>query len=274
MLNSTIIKKKALLITVLVGVVALAFGFYATSDSRFYEDGGYTYGEGCNALVLSAYGHLTTYMPENPNEYWEDTTSSEEIVDGILEAQNDNVIKAVVLYVDSGGGEPVAGEEIANALKRLSKPSVAVIRGMGASGAYWASTGADKIYASRISDVGSIAVTASYLDESRRIERDGYQYTELTSGRFKDLGDPNKPLTVEERGIVMSDLRKMHNVFVQDVATNRELEVSEVEKLANGLTYTGIDALAYGLIDEIGDLDTATKYLEEVLGEKVEYCWY
>lgn len=274
MFNSIINKKKAILVIIGTAVLLALFVYWYTTPDYEYYGGGIGSGDNCNALVISAYGHLTTYIPESPTEYWDDTTSSELIVDGILEAQGDGKIKAVVLYVDSYGGEAVAGEEIANALKRLDKPSVAVIRGMGASGAYWASTGADRIFASRISDVGSIAVTASYLDESRRVERDGYQYTELTSGRFKDLGDPNRPLTAEERAIVMSDLRKMHNIFVQDVATNRGLEVSDVEKLANGLTYTGVDALRYGLIDEIGDLYTATKYLEEVVGEKVEYCWY
>jgi len=223
MLQKTIPKRRAFGITILVGTTCLILGLHISSDANFIAG---KYNKDCNTLVLSAYGHLTTYIPKSPTEYWDDTTSSEEIVDGILEAQDDEKIRAVVLYVDSYGGEPVAGEEIANALKRLNKPSIAVIRGMGASGAYWASTGADKIYASRISDVGSIAVTMSYLDESRRNDREGYQYTELSSGRFKNLGDPNKPLTAEERAIVMSDLRKMHNVFAQEVASNRGLELS------------------------------------------------
>ena len=274
MFEGLINKKKATSVIVGVAVLlALCVYWYTTPDYEYYG-GSMGSGDNCNTLVLSAYGHLTTYIPESPTEYWDDTTSSELIVDGILEAQNDEKIRAVVLYVDSYGGDPVAGEEIANALKRLDKPSVAVIRGAGASAAYLASTGADRIYASRVSDVGSIAVTASYLDESRKIDREGYQYTELSSGRYKDLGDPNRPLTAEERTIVMSDLRKMHNIFVQDVATNRGLEVSDVERLANGLTYLGMDALGYGLVDEIGDLNTATKYLEEILEEKVEYCWY
>lgn len=277
MINGDISKRKTLICVAIVGIVAFFAGSLLSNSGyvNFYEDESETgIGDSCNVLVLTANGYLTTYIPEEASEDWSDSSSSEYIMDGILLAQDDSNIKAVLLSIDSGGGDGVAGEEIANALRKLDKPSVAVIRSLGASASYWASTGADKIYASKISDVGSIAITASYLDETKKIESEGYQYTELSSGKYKDLGDPNRPLTAEERTIVLSDLRKAHDVFVQAVATNRNLEKSEVEKLANGLTYIGTDALSYGLIDEIGDLASATKYLEEQIGEKIELCWY
>ncbi|KKS49246.1 MAG: Signal peptide peptidase SppA [Parcubacteria group bacterium GW2011_GWA2_45_15] len=273
MLEGSVSKKKAVVLLVIVGVVALVAGTFIVSETNYYEDN-YSLEDSCNVLALSANGILSTYIPEQTTDDWSDVSSSEYITDGILSAQDDPDIKAVLLSIDSSGGYGVAGEEIANALKRLDKPSVAVIRTVGASAAYWAATGADKIYASKMSDVGSIAITASYLDETNKIAKEGYQYTELSSGKYKDLGDTGRPLTVEERAIVLSDLRKAHEVFVQDVATNRNLELGEVEKLANGLTYVGTDALSYGLIDEIGDIASATKYLEEQIGEKVELCWY
>ncbi|OHA91478.1 MAG: hypothetical protein A2665_00235 [Candidatus Zambryskibacteria bacterium RIFCSPHIGHO2_01_FULL_46_30] len=272
--DEKITRKKVLAIIIAVAVVAFGAGaIFSGSDYEEYISDG-SESDSCNVLVLSANGYLSTYIPEQTTDDWSDVSSSEYITDGILSAQNDQEIKAVLLYIDSSGGNGVAGEEIANALKRLDKPSVAVIRAIGASSAYWASTGADKIYASKISDVGSIAITASYLDETNKIAKEGYQYTELSSGKYKDLGDIGRPLTAEERAIVLSDLRKAHDVFVEAVAINRNLEKSEVEKLANGLTYVGTDALGYGLIDEIGDINTATKYLEEQIGEKVELCWY
>src|SRR3989344_2361677 len=164
--------------------------------------------------------------------------------------------------------------ELAFSLKNFDKPSVAVIRSIGASSAYWASSGANKIYASRISDVGGIGVTASYLDESNKNTKEGYTFIELSSAKYKDTCDPNKPLMQEERNILLSDVRKAHKVFVEDVATNRGLELKAVESLANGLTYIGEDALRSGLIDEIGNITTATKYLEDQIGEEVEICWY
>lgn len=271
--NKNITKKKVAVLVTIIALVAFIAGAYLFSGD-YEELAESTIPESCNVMVFSVKGYLSTYTPLQPAGEEVDVSSSEEIVDGILLAQDTPNIKAVILSVDSGGGDGVAGEEIAHALKSFDKPSVAVIRGLGASSAYWAATGADKIFASKISDVGSIGITASYLDESNKNAKEGYTYTELSSAKYKNVGDPGRPLTTEEKAIVMADLRKAHNVFVQDVASNRELEISAVEKLANGLTFIGEDALKNGLIDEIGDIITATKYVEEQIGEKAELCWY
>ena len=269
-------RKRALSYILIISVVFSSLGFYFGEDTSGGDILGGQLADGgeCNAMIITLYGEMTTYMPSQPDEYWVDTTNSEYVVDHIDIARADEDIKAVVLYVDSPGGSPVAGEEIANALKSLDKPTVAVVRGLGASAAYWAATGADKIYASRVSEVGSIGVAGSYLDESIKNLREGRTYVELTSAIYKDLGTTDRPMTAAERAIYISDLKKMHEVFVDDVALNRGLERGEVVKLANGLTYVGTDALEYGLIDEIGDLSKATSYLEEQIGEKPEFCWY
>lgn len=225
----------------------------------------------CNVLVLPLNGYLSTYTSVDEEI---DASSSDDVLGALQLAQKEEQIKAVILSIDSYGGDGVAGEEIASALKAFEKPNVAVIRGIGASAAYWAATGADRIFASRISDVGSIGVTASYLDESIKNTSEGYTYVELTSTPYKDLGDPSRPLTNQEKTLVIADLKKIHEVFVDDVAVNRSLERDAVAKLANGLTFVGTDALGKGLIDEIGDLTTATKYIGEQIGEKAELCWY
>lgn len=266
-------KKIATILIVSAAILAFIGGAYLFSEEYDeLSDSGIP--SSCNVLALTANGYLATYTPVNTEDYDVDISSSDYIVDGILLAQSEPSIKAVLLSVDSFGGDGVAGEEIANALKSLEKPSIAVIRSIGASSAYWAATGADKVFASRISEVGSIGITASYLDESIKNVRDGYTYVELSSTPYKDLGDPSRPLTATEKAIVLADLKKMHDVFVDDVVVNRSLERSDVEKLANGLTYLGTDALGHGLIDEIGDMITATKNIEEQIGEKVELCWY
>ena len=266
-------KKKITILIISIALITFAAGAYLFSGD-YEELAESVIPESCNVMAFSIKGYLSTYTPLQPAGEEVDISSSEEIVDGILLAQNNPNIKAIMLSIDSGGGDGVAGEEIAHALKSTEKPTVAVIRGLGASSAYWAATGADKIYSSKISDVGSIGITASYLDESGKNAKEGYTYTELSSAKYKNVGDPGRPLSAEEKAIVIADLRKAHNVFVRDVATNRELEVSAVEKLANGLTFIGEDALKNGLIDEIGDIITATKYVEEQIGEKAELCWY
>lgn len=112
--------------------------------------------DNCNVSAFSIKGYLDTYTIPVPagstdTEASEttDVSSSEDIVAGIQVAEDDPSVTAILVSIDSGGGSGVAGEEIANALKRVSKPNIAVIRSIGASAAYWAATGADKIYASR-----------------------------------------------------------------------------------------------------------------------------
>ncbi len=267
------IKKVLLLLITLLVVFGLGY-FYAIyggfgenlfSDSDNNSD--------CNVLAFSIQGYLSTYSNDKLREEFE-LTSSEDIVYGLMEAQKDPDIKAVMLVVDSSGGDGVAGQEISNALKSVTKPNVAIIRSIGASSAYWASTGAQRIFASNISDVGSIGVTASYLDESQKNEDEGLKYIELNSAKYKDLGDPNRVISKEERDIIISDLEKIHNIFVREVAENRNLEILDVQKIANGLTFVGRDALELGLVDEIGDMRSGIKYIENLIGEEVDVCWY
>ena len=267
-----ITKKKAVILITSIGVVAFIAGAILFGDGLYPNQAGNT--DTCNVAAFSIKGYLGTFMVKQPDDQEIDVSSSEDIVSGILLSENDPQTKAIMVLIDSSGGDGVAGEEIANALRSLTKPNIAVIRTMAASAAYWAATGADKIYASKMSDVGGIGITSSYLNQSLKDAKEGYKYVELTSAKYKDLGDPSRPLTTEERTIILADLEKMHDVFVKEVAQNRNLKVEDVVKIANGLTFVGLDALNYRLIDEIGDIVSATKYIEDQIGEKADICWH
>ncbi|MFA4937494.1 MAG: signal peptide peptidase SppA [Patescibacteria group bacterium] len=227
----------------------------------------------CNVYAEKLHGLLDTYEPPEGSENTGDIVGSEDIVFNIESAEDDPEIKAVLLDIDSTGGYPVAADEIAKALKALNKPSVAVIRGYGDSAAYWAATGADIIFASPLSDVGSIGITSSYLENARYNNQQGYTYQQLSLGKYKDMGDPDKPLTAEEKLIIMNQLEQAYNYFIQVVATNRNLPIEDVKKLATGASYTGTEALELKLIDELGGLPEARAWLEKKIGTKPELCW-
>lgn len=268
-------KKTSIILIVVAAIIAFVAGAWAFMGDYYEAEETAYIPESCNVLAFAINGYLATYTSDYTAEELEmDAVSSWHIADGIRHAKDYPNVKAVLLSVDSSGGDIPTGEEVANALKAIDIPSVAVIRSIGASAAYWAATGADTIFASRISDVGSIGVTASYLDESSKNAQEGYTLVELSSAPHKDAGSPNRPLTVEEKAAVLSDLKKIHEVFVDDVAANRNLERDKVAELANGLTYLGVDALEYGLIDKLGDFTAATDYIGEQIGEPVELCWY
>lgn len=235
----------------------------------------------CNVMGINLHGMIATYVPaqgsaDDPEEYqamYGDAIGSEDVVGSIWGANYDDSIKAILLEIDSTGGYPVAGEEIANALKESTKPTVVVIRQSGLSAAYWASTGAKQIFASKNSDVGSIGVTSSYIDNVGKNQKDGNAYVQLSSGKYKDAGDPNKVLTEEEKQLFLRDIKITHENFIEAVAANRNIPIEEVRALADGSSVLGEKAKELKLIDQIGGWTEAQNYIEEQIGEKPEICW-
>jgi signal peptide peptidase SppA len=231
----------------------------------------------CNVQGIDVRGYLSTYVGEGSLDLYgnkiEDQTSSEDVFYIIERAEKDESIKAILLQIDSYGGEAMTGEEISNALKNSSKPTVALIRGAGTSAAYWSATGAEIIFASALSDVGGIGVTFSYVDNYQKNIKDGLNYNSLSIGKFKDYGDPDKPLSDEEKGLIMRDLQIIYDNFVKNVAINRNLDIEKVKKIADGSSMPGEIALKEKLIDRIGGLYEVKEYLKEKIGENPEICW-
>src|SRR3989344_4209675 len=145
-----------------------------------------TANENCSVTGINLHGTLLTYIPNHSDSdsfFDLDVTASEDVVWTIKQANEDEKIKAILVEVDSSGGYPVSGEEINNAIKNSDKPVVGLIRQTGASAAYWAISSADKIFASKNSDVGSIGVTQSYLSNVKKNNKDGYTFEQLSAGK-------------------------------------------------------------------------------------------
>ncbi len=232
----------------------------------------------CNVAEIAIHGDILTYIVRdadgNPTEDYFDAVSSENVVYYIEKAEKDEKIKAILIEIDSWGGQSVAAEEIANTLKASTKPTVALIREVGTSAAYWAATGANRIFASRNSTIGSIGVTMSYVDNIGMNKKEGFSYVQLSAGKFKDSGSPDKPLSAEENTLLMRDVNIMHSNFIEDVSANRKIPIEKVRAVADGSSWLGSKAKELGLIDEIGGIMEVEKYLEEKIGEKAEICWY
>jgi len=192
-----------------------------------------------------------------------DTLSSQTIVSFIEEAEEDLTIEAIMVEINSPGGSAVASDEIAAALKSTTKPTVAVIREVGASGGYWVASATDHIVANRMSITGSIGVISSYLEFSGLMEKYGVGYERLVAGERKDIGTPFRSLTGDEKALLQNKLDLIHDYFIEEVANNRNMNEEQVEQIATGEFYLGIEAYNYGLIDELGDKTTAENYLKE-----------
>lgn len=220
----------------------------------------------CNVSVRTIYGELLTYGETG------DSTNSGDLVRLLEKDDRDDSVKAIIVDIDSPGGIPVAGEEIAYQLLRMKKPTVAVIRSTGASSAYWAAVGADRIFASPSSDIGSIGVSVSFPDESEKNKKDGIVMNEFASGVFKNIGTPNRPVTPEERTLLEKSINDIYVEFVSAVSRARNIPEEKVKKLADGSTMLGRRALAEGLIDEIGSFAEAREYLRGIISEEPVLC--
>jgi protease-4 len=268
-------------IILLVGIV-LTLMMYWYDQYMYYFTDAYSFEESSfiecpldsNVALISIHGEIATYSYYSEELEDSDMVSSEEIVKYIDAIEDNEYMEALIVEIDSYGGYPVASEEIMNSLKRMKKPVIALIRGGAASGAYLIATGADKIYASEMSDIGGIGVTMSYLDYSERNKEEGLIYQQLSSSKFKDSGDPDKELTEEEKELYMRDLNILHDIFVKRVAENRNLDIEKVQELADGSTMLGQAAKDNGLIDEIGDIYDVKEWIKEELGIEPIICNY
>jgi len=220
----------------------------------------------CNVALIDLHGFLDDDIYENGD------VSSRDIIRGIEDAESNKKIKAIILDIDSTGGTPVAAEEVAAALKRAQKPTVALIREYGTSAAYLAATGADIIFASAMSDVGSIGITMSYLDYSKQNQQEGITFNQLSSGKFKDITNQEKPLTAEEKELLMKEVKILNDNFIKIVADNRNLDIEKIKNLADGSSLLGEEGLKEGLIDQIGDRHDVEVYLEKEISEKPIIC--
>jgi len=269
------LRKIALIIMLIASFIIIkdqieySLGIGSWSDDSDYINNESEYGD-CNVKGILLRGELALFINES-SEYMQ--SSSEDIVYAIKEAEEDANIKAILIEVDSHGGYPVADEEIANALIRAKKPTIALVRGIAASASYYAITGADIIFASQDSDIGSIGVTASYLDYSQMNEKGGANFNILSTGKYKDIMNEEKELTEDEKKLILRDLNIINDNFIKAVSTNRDLDIEKVRSLADGSTMLGKMAIEAGLIDRIGGEYEVKYYLKDIIGEEVNICW-
>lgn len=179
------------------------------------------------------------------------------IVTGLRNAFESNHTKAVLLVINSPGGSPVQSNYVYDEIKRLRAkypqiPLYAVIGDIGASGAYYIASAADRIYASESSLVGSIGVTAAGFGFVGTLDKLGIERRNYTSGAHKSFLDPFSPEKPEEREFWQQVLTKTHEQFIKRVRDGRGDRLKETPDMFSGLIWNGEQALALGLIDGMG----------------------
>ena len=187
----------------------------------------------------------------------EATMGSETVVKHLREAEKDKTVKAIVLRVDSPGGSALASDLIWREVVRIEKPIVASMSDVAASGGYYISMGADRIFAEPGTLTGSIGVTGGKFVLSGLMEKLGVTTDTITVGKNGTLNSTNQPFSETERVAMKRLMDDTYRQFVAKAAQGRKMPFEQLDKLAGGRVYTGRQAQKLGLVDEVGTLEDA-----------------
>lgn len=187
---------------------------------------------------------------------------SKQVIKDLQELGDDDNIKAVVLRINSGGGEAYASEQLWRAVSMLNKkkPVVVSMGEMTASGAYYMSMGARYVMAQPTTLTGSIGIFGALPDWSDLMtQKLGFKYDEVKTNRHSSYGTAGstRHWTPEEIGILQANVNRGYALFRKRVADGRKLPVEQVEQIAQGRVWLGTDAKSIKLVDGLGNLNDA-----------------
>ena len=187
----------------------------------------------------------------------------------IRQLRKDTTIKSIILRVNSPGGNAVASDIMWQELNLASKvkPVVVSMGNYAASGGYYISCPATKIYASPVTLSGSIGVFGLIPNANKLLhDKLGISVESVNTNKYADFPSVYRPMTTYERGVMQKNIEKIYSDFVSKVATGRNMDVSSVDSIGQGRVWTGIRAKKLGLIDEFGGLEDAIIGAAELAG--------
>jgi protease-4 len=185
----------------------------------------------------------------------------------------DDRVKAVVLRVNSGGGSSLASEVIQRevVLTKKVKPVVVSMGNYAASGGYWISTYADRIFAEPTTLTGSIGVFGMLPNVKKLANEHGITWDSVQTAKMASLGTMTRPKTDEELVRIQGMVDRVYDQFISKVAEGRKLKKETVQEIAQGRVWSGQEALKLGLVDEMGGLGAAVEYAAKLAKAEHDY---
>ena len=214
-------------------------------------------------LVVPVNGVIVAGESESP--FASSMASADKICHNLQMAKKDKAVKAVIMQINSPGGEVVASDKIHHAvmqLRKAGKPVVAVIGTMGASGGYYIACAADKIIAHRLSITGSIGVIIQNFKYYDLLEKIGVKSDTYTSCKYKDILSGARKEKPGERAIIKDHIDKVYKAFIKIVADGRpQLTYKQLENsiITDGRIFLGSEALKLKLVDQLGFFEDGVK---------------
>ena len=207
--------------------------------------------------LIYASGAITVGRSSGESIFGEASMGSETVIKHLREASDDKTVKAIVLRVDSPGGSALASDLIWREVTRIEKPIVASMGDVAASGGYYISMGADKVYAEPGTITGSIGVTGGKFVVGGLMDKLGVTTDTIAVGKNGTILSVMTPFSESEKAAMQRLMDETYKQFVSKAAEGRKKSFDDLEKLAGGRVYTGRQAKKLGLIDELGTLPDA-----------------
>lgn len=193
---------------------------------------------------------------------------ADDVVEQIERADEAGAAEALLVKLNTPGGEIVPSEDIRLAAQSFDGPTIAYATDVCASGGYDIAAGCDELWAREGSIVGSIGVIGSRVNAAELADKLGLDYERLAAGEYKDAGMPLKELEPDERAYLQGLIDDYYDQFVDTVAEGREMDKTAIRD-TEARVYLGSEAVEIGLVDELGTRDDVEASLEDTLGESV-----
>jgi len=194
---------------------------------------------------------------------------ADEIVDQIEAADDDEAVEALLVELNTPGGEVLPSDDIRRAAVEFDGPTIAYATDTCASGGYWIASGCDELWARDASLVGSIGVVGSRPNAAGLADKLGISYEQFTAGEYKDAGIPLREIEDDEREYLQSIVDSYYEQFVETVSEGRDMDPQAVRE-TEARIYLGSDALEIGLVDALGTQTAVEDRLSDLLGTDVE----
>lgn len=251
---------------IMILILLLSFTHRKAEDIPLYSNNLFTpvYYAGCSSEQADkiALIRIEGIISNTEDSWWDATTNANNISDQLYNAENNPSIKAVILYIDSPGGEITAVEKIHHHIKNIEKKGkkvIALMDSIAASGGYYISAGCDKIIAGKLTITGSIGVIIDSYKYYNLLNKIGVQDEIYKTGEFKDLLNPARPSTPKEQELIKNMLNESYEDFIQVVSMgrknqNKNLTVEYIKNsiVGDGRVFSGQEALVMGLVDRLG----------------------
>lgn len=191
--------------------------------------------------------------------------SSTSFLESKLKGLEKDEVVAVILDIDSPGGEVVSSERLYSFFRNLAKkkPVVSVIKGLGTSGAYMVAMASDYIISRNTSTVGSIGVVLETEEITELADKIGIKFTNFKSSPLKASPNMFEKITPDVEMVTNQLIDDIYDYFLSIFIERRNIKAIEAQEIANGQVYTGRQALEFGLVDKIGGEEEAIEYLKD-----------